>query len=194
MKKKIHYSIILCLFFGLLSCENSETTNNFENQKNNIDDTIRAIKEDAENNVDFEIVKVTKSEFDDKGTFEFHFELKNKTLNKFSRAFLSAEMQYVLQDGQTCNSIFQQGPNPDIHPLPAENWLPNSVIEYKIISPDHRNVAGCNSMSLDRTPKSLDLILTLSAISVDQEVKNKEIVVYDLLPIWKEKQKSLGLR
>jgi hypothetical protein len=192
MKKKYSYVVILFLVLGVSSCENSYTSTESKNQEEISNENQEIIEE--EKNTEFEIVEITKSEFDDNGTLAFQFKLKNNTPHKFTKAYLSAEMKYVLQDGQTCNSVFQHGPNADIDPLPAENWSPNSIIDYKLISPDHRNVAGCNSMTLERTPKSVSLVITLTAISVDREVRDEEIVVYDLLPLWKEKQTTLGLR
>lgn len=194
MKKRFNYIIILCFIFGISSCVDTNSPNKIESQDN--EETASSDSEYSEvpeENQDFEIVKISKSEFNDEGTLEFHFELKNNTENKFSKAWLSAEMKYVLQNGQTCNAVFQYGPNPDINPLPAKDWEPNSIIEYTIISPDHRNVAGCH-IDLDRTPTSLTLELTLDAISVDREVKDEVLIVYDLLPVWKEKQTAMGLR
>lgn len=194
MKKVKTYLLFSILFFGILGCEDSSSSDEIGNQdENSIETNLDKETEKEEFPSDFEIVNITKSEYNDKGGYELHFDLKNNSTETFSTVWLDAVIKYVLPDGESCEAIFQKGHWSDIKPKFSENWLPNTVIKHTMVEPVHKGDGGC-SVDINRTPKSIILEIKIGAISVDREINDEILEVYDLLPLWKEKQTSLGLR
>lgn len=208
--RNLIYLIIVLIILG--SCQ-SKTSDNKQNSGIEAENTDEILSEELENtessnnnynkedtsaNIDlpaskyFEVINVTKAQYLESAKFEMELEIINNSNYKFSKFILSAVIHYTMKNSDyVCTSTVQYDA---YNPRSVENWEPNNIYKFYFVTPSWGSGGGCMDAQYNRTPEKIVLVLKpFTAISVDLETEDT-FAMYDLLPLWKERQVKEGLR
>ncbi len=175
--------------------ENTEQTFSQETEKTGASEET---EEDTSANIDlpaskyFKVDSIFNAQYLENSKFEMEFEILNNTDYKFSKFELFVQILYVMKNSNSvCESTVQYDA---LEPRYVENWEPHTKIRFHFITPSWGSAGGCFDAQYNRTPEKITLVLKpFPAISVDLEVE-EPFAMYDLLPLWKERQVKEGLR
>lgn len=169
---------------------NVDSVNTQEDNLTNIEEDI--INPEIPASKYFKIDGITKMRYIEDGIFEMELEILNNTNYKFTKFVLYIQILYTMKNGDNiCESTAQYN---EIKPRLVENWKPHSKMKFYFRTPSSGSRGGCYDAEYNRTPEKIVLTLKpFPAISVDLEV-NEPFGMYDLLPLWKERQVKEGLR
>jgi hypothetical protein len=180
MKKTLILFSILILTF---SCKR-ETQ---QNQDETIEESIEPI-------LNFEIINVSKSEYNfipDSDYFFTHFqdfEIKNKSNVSFNHFGFDTEIMAIFENGDTITSVRYGGyeSNVDVKNL----WKPNTNRKFSIATSERDPFLGL--VFIERTPISLLMTYKFNAKGIDGEIEESQS--FNIIKDWKNFQIKLGYR